>query len=116
MEKDIDLQKPNDTIKAITDSLHNFAGTLTGKNLEEKLVEYSEVYGEILLYLYQEQEHQKKDIKFLRKELHRLEEMIHKSLQGNQSENYRKSKLHVISIYLLLLINAILLIIIIKLL
>lgn len=105
MEKNIDIQKSNDTIKAITESLNNFAGTLTGKNLEEKLVEYSEIYGEILLYLYQEQENQKKEIRHLKKEILRLEEKIIKNTQTKQQEKSLKSKnlLYVLIIFSLLL-------------
>ncbi len=92
MDKNIDLEKSNDTIKAITDSLNNFAGALTGRNLEEKLLEYSEVYGEILLYLYQEQENQKKEIKHLKKEIFRLEEKISNSSQSKPQLKHSKLK------------------------
>lgn len=37
--------------KAVGDSLGNLAGSLTGKSLEDRIQEYSEVYGEILLHL-----------------------------------------------------------------
>lgn len=40
-----------DAAKAVGDSLGNLAGSLTGKSLEDRIQEYSEVYGEILLHL-----------------------------------------------------------------
>ena len=41
----------SDAAKAVGDSLGNLAGSLTGKTLEDRIQEYSEVYGEILLHL-----------------------------------------------------------------
>jgi hypothetical protein len=95
-EKD---KKENDTFKAILDSLNNFTGTLTGKNLEEKLVEYSEVYGEILLYLYNQIENQKKEIKFLKKEIIRLEK------RPNQNISHTKKNPNLFYLYILVFIS-----------
>ncbi len=41
----------SEAARAVGDSLGNLAGSLTGKSLEDRIQEYSEVYGEILLHL-----------------------------------------------------------------
>lgn len=88
--KEQEIQKQNDTLKAIADSINQFTGSLTGKNLEDKLIEYSEVYGEILLYLYKTVENQKKEIKFLKKEIKRLEKLQEKPVDiKNSSKQYK---------------------------
>lgn len=41
----------SEAARAVGDSLSNLAGSLTGKTLEDRIQEYSEVYGEILLHI-----------------------------------------------------------------
>ncbi|GIX42632.1 MAG: hypothetical protein KatS3mg129_2365 [Leptospiraceae bacterium] len=88
--KEQEIQKQNDTLKAIADSINKFTGSLTGKNLEDKLIEYSEVYGEILLYLYKTVENQKKEIKFLKKEIKQLEKLQQKPIDIKTSSKQYK--------------------------
>ncbi len=72
--KDKNLDKEDrDILKALSESLQNFSKTLTGKNLEEKLMEYSEVYGEILLFLYRENQNFRNEILSLKRKIHNLQ-------------------------------------------
>jgi len=110
MEKNKNDINQNETIKAIVESLNQFAGSLTGKNLENKLIEYSEVYGEIILYLYNQLENQKREIKHLKKELYRIESLLNQNNNNSTIKNYKKDKyLYIFNIFLVI-INIILII------
>lgn len=76
-----------DFLKAISESLQKFSHSLTGKNLEERLIEYSEVYGEILLYLYKNQEEYNKKLLALKKEIQELEKKIISNIPQKESKN-----------------------------
>ncbi|MCX7811249.1 MAG: hypothetical protein N2247_10085 [Leptospiraceae bacterium] len=108
MEKNKNDINQNDTIKAIAESLNQFAGSLTGKNLENKLIEYSEVYGEIILYLYNQLENQKREIKHLKKELYRIESLLNQNSNHSTTKNYKKDKYLYIFNIILFIINIIL--------
>ncbi len=110
MEKNKNDVNQNDTIKAIAESLNQFAGNLTGKNLENKLIEYSEVYGEILLYLYNHLENQKREIKHLKKELNRIESLLNQNNNNSTTKNYKRDKYLYIFNVILVMINIILII------
>ncbi len=103
MEKKQDNQ--TDTLQAIAQTLNNFTGSLTGKNLEEKLIEYSEVYGEILIYLYKTIEHHKNEIKFLKKEISRLEKLIKEKNNISNLDTTNKYKNHIRLLYFMIFIN-----------
>ncbi len=108
MEKKQDNQ--TDTLQAITQTLNNFTGSLTGKNLEEKLIEYSEVYGEILIYLYKTMEQHKNEIKFLKKEIHRLEKLLKDKNNMSNLDFTNKNKNHIRLLYLMIFINILIII------
>ncbi|MBW7857994.1 MAG: hypothetical protein H3C43_06850 [Leptonema sp. (in: Bacteria)] len=55
-------------LQAVTDTLSQMAGSLTGKNLEQKIQEYTSVYGEILLGMHNRLNDLERENKALRKE------------------------------------------------
>ncbi len=56
-------------LKAVTDSINQMAGSLTGRNLEQKIHEYTSVYGEILLGMHNRLNDMEREVRSLRKEL-----------------------------------------------
>ncbi|MFN3603434.1 MAG: hypothetical protein ACK4UJ_01855 [Leptonema sp. (in: bacteria)] len=99
-------------LESIAESFSKLSGSLTGKNIEEKLIEYSEVYGEILLNLHRSIEELKKENKFLKKEISKLETQI-KNIQVNPRKENNNKFFFVVGITLfnlaLLIFNIILL-------
>lgn len=105
-----DIQKEKKLLESLAESLNQFTGSLTGKNLEEKLIEYSEVYGEILLNLYNTTEELKKENKLLKKQILKLENQLQEFSSNSRNEYIiKKSKQLLIGItflnFLLFIIN-----------
>lgn len=64
LETDTDVS----ALQAVTDTLSQMAGSLTGRNLEQKIQEYTSVYGEILLGMHNRLNDLERENKALRKE------------------------------------------------
>ncbi len=108
--KDSEIKKEQNLLESFAETFQQFTGSLTGKNLEEKLIEYSEVYGEILLNLYNQTEEIKKENRFLKKRISELENQIQewKSNVSKEKINQKTKRLLIIITFtniVLLLIN-----------
>lgn len=75
-------------LKAVTDSINRMAGSLTGRNLEQKIQEYTSVYGEILLGMHNRLNDLERESKSLRKEVSQQHRRL-SSLQNKLSEERR---------------------------
>jgi len=64
-----DFNEDNTAFKAVTDTINQMAGSLTGRNLDQKIQEYTSVYGEILLGMHNRLNDIEKETKSLRKEV-----------------------------------------------
>ena len=75
-------------LKAVTESINQMAGSLTGRNLEQKIQEYTSVYGEILLGMHNRLNDLERESKSLRKEVSQQYRRI-SSLENKLSEERR---------------------------
>lgn len=75
-------------LKAVTESINQMAGSLTGRNLEQKIQEYTSVYGEILLGMHNRLNDLERESKSLRKEVSQQHRRI-SSLENKLSEERR---------------------------
>lgn len=73
-----------DPLRAVTESLQRLTGAFTGQNLEEKIQEYTSVYGEILLAMHNRLNDLDRENRSLRKELARERRHL-QSLLGERS-------------------------------
>lgn len=55
------MEGASQATKAVGESLSNLAGAITGKTLEDRIVEYSEIFGDVLLRLHETVEQLKQD-------------------------------------------------------
>lgn len=51
---------PVNVARTIRDAVAGIAGTISGKNVEDRIGEYTEIYGEILVGLFEDMEEMKK--------------------------------------------------------
>jgi predicted RNase H-like nuclease (RuvC/YqgF family) len=82
-------------LRAVTESIKQIAGSLTGKNLEQKIQEYTSVYGEILLGMHNRLNDLERQVKSLRKEVSRQHRQI-QSLESKITEKRPRSTLSMI--------------------
>ncbi len=67
---------PEKMARTVKDGLNAIASSITGKNVEDRLSEYTEVYGEILIGLHEDVEELKKAANSRAEDFVRLEETI----------------------------------------
>jgi predicted RNase H-like nuclease (RuvC/YqgF family) len=82
-------------LRAVTESIKQFGGSFTGKKLEQKIQEYTSVYGEILLGMHNRLNDLERQVKSLRKEVSRQHRQI-QSLESKITEKRPRSTLSMI--------------------
>lgn len=85
-------KEEKEILKELYRTIQEFSSRITGKNIEEKLTEYTEVFGEILIYLYKQQEEQKQRLKAIEKEKKHLEEELKKLKAGIPQSQEQKHR------------------------
>lgn len=73
----LDKAKSNPQVEKVLDGASTLSGTLSGKRLEDKLAEYTTVYGDVLLSLYERLEEQQQFFK----EQQQLSEARHQEMK-----------------------------------